>query len=137
MQLGILSASTDPLLMEYSLVHTDDTSSLEDTSSANDTSFLGDTSSLYPQFLHYLTTWYRSRRYSVNDSASSFADAVSINVAVAMWDDVSVVCLQSTSMPFQEYIDYKITVCTSEIQLHHTLKHTPTVMVDLDCNGKL
>ena len=125
MQLGILNASTDPLLMQYFLVHADDTSSPDDTSS------------FYPQFLHYLTTWYRSHRYRVNDSASNFADAVSVNVAVAMWDDGSVVCLETTSMPFQEFIDYKVTVCTSGIKQHHTLKHTPTVMVDLDCNGKL
>ena len=90
----------------------------------------------YPPILHYLTTWHRSHRYSMNESATNFADAVSMNVAVAMWV-VNMICLQSTSMPFQEFIDYKVTICTSRHQRHHTLDQTPAVKVDMDCTGKL
>ena len=91
---------------------------------------------LYPPILHYLTTWHRSHRYSINGSATNFADAVSMNVAVAMWG-VRMICLQSTSLPFQEFIDYKLTVCKSRHQPNHTLEHTPAVKVDLNCTGKL
>ena len=132
MQFGIrpLPVSDDPLLSQHISVFMVNTSGLDDKPT------LDDTQPPYPPFLHYLTTWYRSHRYSVNNSATNIADAFSVNVAVAMWGD-SVVCLQTTSMPFQEFIDYKVTVCASDIQQHHTLKHTSTVLVDLDCKGKL
>ena len=91
---------------------------------------------LYPPILHYLITWHRSHRYNINESATNFADAVSMNVAVAMWG-VRMICLQSTSMPFQEFIDYKLTICTDRHQRHPTLDQTPAVKVDLDCTGKL
>ena len=131
-----LAASADSLLSQHSSVHMDDTSALDDTQTLDYSPTLNDTPTPYPPILHYLTTWYRSHDYSVNDSAANITDAVSVNVAVATWG-VSVVCLQTTSMPFQEFIDYKLTVCTSDILQYHTLKHTSTVMVDLDCKGKL
>ena len=132
MQFGIrfLSASTDPLLSQHISVFMVNTSGLDDTRT------LDDTQPPYPPFLHYLTSWYKSHRYSVNNSATNIVDALSVNVAVAMWDD-SMICLQTASMPFQEFIDYKVTVCASGIQKYHTLKHTSTVLVDLDCKGKL
>ena len=128
--IGPLAASSDPLLSQHNSIHMGDTSAPDATPTQDDTP------PPYPPILHYLTTWYRSHQYSVNDSAANITDAVSVNVAVAMWGN-SMICLQTASMPFQEFIDYKVAVCTSDIQQYHTLKHTSTVTVELDCKGKL